>query len=93
MVGFLPLVGANVHFESLDILTSFNKELLSLFVFANLGVVTGDLNLVRSHLVGRFVLNEVNGTVPVASRKGRLDGLVEDSSLDKMINSLVKLSL
>ena len=67
--------------------------MLSLFVFANLGIVTGNLNLVRSHLIGRFVLNEVNGTVPVASRKGRLDGLVEDSSLDEMINSLVKLAL
>lgn len=93
LVCFLPLVGTHVHFKSLDILTSLNKELLSLVVFANLGVVPGNLNLVRSYLVGRFVLNEVNGTVPVASRKGRLDGFVENSSLDKMIDSLVELAL
>jgi len=64
-----------------------------LIVFANLSVVTGNLNLVRPHLVSRFVLNEVNGTVPVASREGRLDGFVEDSSLDEMVNSLVELAL
>ena len=93
LVGFLPFVCANVHLECLNVLTSLNKEGLSLLVFANLSVVTCDLNLVWSDLVSWLVLDKVHCAIPVAGRKSGLNCLIEDTGLDEVVDGLVELPL
>ena len=93
VISLLPFVGSDIHFKSLNVLSSLYKELFSLVVFADFGIVASDFDLVRSNLISRLVLHKVDGTVPVTCCKGRFNGLVEDVGLDEVINSLVKLSL
>ena len=93
LIGFLPLVCSYVHLKGLNILTSFDKEGLGLLVFADLGVVASNLDLIGPHLVGRLVLDKVHGAVPVAGLQGRLNCLVEHASLDEVVNGLVELPL
>jgi len=93
LICFFPLVRANVHLKCLYVLASLDEEGLSLLVLANFSIVTRDLDLVWPNCVSWLVLHKVNCAVPVASGQGRLDCLVEDTSLDKVIHSLVKLPL
>ena len=93
LVSLFPLVGAYVHLKSLNVLTSLYEEVLSLLILANLGIMASNLYLVRTDLVSGLVLDEVNGTVPVSSLKSRLNSLVENASLDEVIDGLVELTL
>lgn len=69
LVGFLPLVRTNVHLECLYVLARLHKEVLGLFILADLGVVACDLDLVWTNLVSWLVLHEVHGTVPIPGLK------------------------
>ena len=65
VVSSFPLVCSHIHFKSFNVLSSLNKELFSLIVFADFSIVASDFDLVGSNLIGRLVLYKVHGTVPV----------------------------
>ena len=64
-----------------------------MLVFADLGVVACNLDLIGPHLVGRLILDKVHCAIPVASLQGRLNCLIKYASLDEVVNGLVELPL
>ena len=65
----IPFVSANVHFKSLNVLTSVDEILFSQVELTNFSVVLGDLSVVRSCDFRRLVLDELNSAVPFSSSK------------------------
>jgi hypothetical protein len=92
-LSLIPFVGSNIHLECLNILSCVDEILLSEVKLTNFSVVLGNLSVVRSCNFGLLVLHKLDGSVPFSGGKSGLDSLVEDISLDEVLNGQIELLL
>jgi hypothetical protein len=93
LVGLIPLVGSDIHLESFNKLSCVDIVLLSEIELSNLGIVLGDLLVVWSSNFRWLIGYKLNSSVPLSSVKSCLNGLVEDASLDIVLDGKIKLLL
>jgi hypothetical protein len=87
LVGLVPFVGPHVHLEGEDVLSSQTEVLLCKIVLSDLSVVVGDLLVVRPGYLSWLILDELDGSVPVAGSNCCFYCFGENSSLNVVLNS------
>jgi hypothetical protein len=92
-VGLVPLVGANIHLKRLNEFTCLNEILFRKVELANFCVVTSNLFEVGSCHFSFLAWNKLDGSIPLSGAESRFNRLVENASLNKVFNGLIKLLL
>jgi hypothetical protein len=66
LLGLLPLVGAHVHLECFNVVSSIDVEFFSLVILADFSVVPGNLLVIGPGLVSLLTLNQSHSSVPLS---------------------------
>lgn len=92
-VGLVPLVCTNIHFKCLNKLTSLNKVFFSEIKLTALSIMTRNLFEIWT---GHFCLltwNKLYSSIPLPCTQCWFNSFIEYTSLNEMLDSLVKLFL
>lgn len=86
LVGLIPFVCPNVHFEGLYELACVHIVLFGKIKLSYLSIVLSDLLIVWSRNFWWLILHQLNSSVPFSGVESCLDGLVENTGLDVVLD-------